>query len=255
MTYCVTHYVIKKNHVDITLSSEEIKIPLDVFYKYHIHTGDCFDSHKKQQILEDASYYWCLDKAYKMLKTPKTIHELKEKLHEYPVHIVKQVIQALTIKKYVNDEAYMKLYHELRPSVGPKKLMYVFKQKGIQHEIIDTFIQSIDESKGLHIAIEKLLKKSSTKSYQKQKEWLYQNLISKGFSTSLITSILDTYLEKDTLSELQHLKTLFHKTEHKLQGNRYEKCQMWIKKATSKGFSYHDAKQLCEGINENLDQW
>lgn len=254
MTYCVTHYLIKKKYVELALKDDVLSIPLDVFYKYHIHNGFCFDDTLKQRILNDANYYWCLEDSYKHLKIPKTTFELKQKLQAYEPNIVKQVIQTLITKRYLDDVAYMKRYHELRPSLGPKKLSYTFKQKGIDHELIDPFIRSIDENKGLELALEKALKKTSTKSYQKQKEWLYLNLVSKGFSNSLVTSILEKNIHKEESDEQKHMVSLFHKTAHKLKGNSYEKCQMWIKKATSKGFSYHDAKKLCEEImNENLD--
>ncbi len=254
MTHCVMHYVIKKKHVALTLKDEVLTIPLDVFYKYHMHSGFCFDETLKKHIIEDANYYWCLEDAYKHLKTPKTTYELKQKLQAHASHVVKQVIQTLLTKKYLDDMAYMKLYHELRPSVGPKKLSYTFKQKGIEHALIDQFIPSIDEQKGLERALEKVLKKTSTKSYQKQKEWIYQHLVSKGFSNALITSALEKTFIKEDASEQKHLLSLFHKTVHKLKGDAYEKCQMWIKKATSKGFSYYDAKKLCEEImHENMD--
>ena len=214
MTYCVTHYNITKHHVELTLNDDVLRIPLNTFYKYRMYRDFCFDDALKQEIMEDANYHWCLEDAYKFLKTPKTTFELKTKLQAYAPNIVKQVIQTLTTKRYLDDVAFMKLYHELRPSVGPKKLSYTFKQKGIEHELIDQFIQSIDEHKGLELALKKALKKTSSKSYQKQKEWLYQHLMSKGFSMTLINSTLEKTFKKEAIPEQKHVLTLFHKTSH-----------------------------------------
>ena len=92
------------------------------------------------------------------------------------------------------------------------------------------------------------------KSYSKSRESIYQHLMNQGFSSSLILSKLDHHYSKDDDKEKELLRQLYYKTLPKLQGNPYEKCQKWVKKALSKGFSYQDAKSLCEDIDiENMD--
>mgnify|MGYP001550266253 CR=1 FL=1 len=254
MTYTITHYKLKKTYALVTFNEEVMNVPLDVFYRYHMKVGLIFDHIVYQEILNDIDYANCKHQALKLLRVPKTTYELKEKLSTYKKDIITQIIKELTDKGYVNDDAYMKLYHELRPSVGPKKLKFTFRNKGISFERIDTFLNTIDESASLEMAFEKVLKKTTKKSYSKSRESIYQYLMNQGFSSSLIMSKLDHHYSKDDGKEKELLRQLFYKTLPKLQGNSYEKCQKWVKKALSKGFLYQDAKSLCEDINfENMD--
>lgn len=256
MTYTLTHYKLKKYDVDVVINHEEMKLPIDVFYRYKLRVGVTFDEKTYQKICDDARFSYCMQKALKLLKVPKTTYELREKLFSltYSLPVIKQVIKELETKGYLNDEMYMKTYHELRPSTGPKKLEFIFKRKGISHERIETFIASIDEHASLEIAFLKVIRKPSNRSFQKTKESIYHHLLSQGFSSSKIFSILDQRLNKNEEKEREALHTLFQKTYPKLKGNAYEKCQLWIKKALSKGFNYKDAKHKCEEIQHaNMD--
>lgn len=254
MTYTITHYQLKKTSAFVTFNEEEIQVPVDVFYRYHMKVGHTYDHSTYQDILNDIDYANCKHRALKLLNVPKTAYEIKEKLTQYKKHIVTQVIKELMDKGYVNDDAFMKIYHELRPFIGPKKLKFTFRNKGVHVERINAFLNTIDESVSLELAFEKILKKTSKKSYQKSKESIYQYLMNQGFSSSLILSKIDQAYYIDDDKERELLSQLFYKTLPKLQGNLYEKCEQWLKKALTKGFSYQEAKSFCEVIDiENMD--
>jgi SOS response regulatory protein OraA/RecX len=87
--------------------------------------------------------------------------------------------------------------------------------------------------------------KGLTLDIKKQK--IYQKLYTLGFESDTIMPLLNT-IEVLKEDELKLLDTHFNKRVSKLKGTPYEKCQLWIRYAISKGFNYQEAKMKCEEI-------
>lgn len=239
----------KERYVLVQHHELTYKLPREVFYTLHIDETTEVNQNMLQRLDYESNLYQAKEKSLRALKSPKTTFEIKTLLVNFPNQVIIDVISFLKHYHYLDDLAYMKWYHLSKPQHGKTRLSFVFKQKGIQFDQIHDYLETIDEQIMIETVAVSLLKSVKNMSYQETKQKVYQKLLRLGFNSSLSLSTIESlHIPKDLDESL--LDQLFNKKHSKLKGNAYEKCQMFIKMAVSKGFDYHLAKKKCEEIHD-----
>lgn len=109
--------------------------------------------------------------------------------------VIKRVIERLINYKYLNDREYTQLFIQdqlNRKPQGIRLLQEKLKHKGIAKAIVQETMANINpnELEQAKIALEKKKKTLKSSSIQNEKEKLFYFLVSRGFSTSTILTIL-----------------------------------------------------------------
>ena len=151
-----------------------------------------------------------LNKALHFLSfRPRSEKEIRDKLlsNKAPEEIVERVITSLKEHKFLNDEDFARWFIEQRLRFRPKSLNFIkleLKQKGIDSEIIDEAISSLnkDEDSALQNDLEsakKLVEKKFDKYKHLSKQETYQKLgaylARRGFDWNTIKRSIDGVLE------------------------------------------------------------
>ena len=236
-----------KTHVKCEYLDKIYILPYESFYALHLSDIESIDKETLKKMSHISDRFQAKEIALKALKTPKTQYEIKQKLTIYSQDVVVETINFLKQYHYIDDLKYMQWYSELKRSYGKKMLSQRFKEKGIQFDLVEAFLKSLDESKRIIDVSEKIIKSLKGMTIKQKRIKLQEKLYRFGFSSDAIQSMMTTIsVEKEDESKL--LETLFLKKKQRLKGTSYEKCQTWIKYALSKGFDYDDAKTKCEDI-------
>ena len=240
--------ILKSTHsVKITHENKAFNIPLDVFYSLKIYEDEPLDMKLIPRLTYESLKFEGKEKAVKALKNPKTIYEIKQLLSMYDDKIVSDILKDLKQYKWIDDSSYMKWYADTHQTHGKKYFLKIFKEKGIAFDLVNDFVREINEDVRIESVFNQLNRsiKGFTTNVKKQK--IYQKLYTLGYDSSLITPLLER-IEVLKEDESKLLDMHFNKRVSKLKGTSYEKCQLWIRYAISKGFNYQDAKLKCEDI-------
>jgi regulatory protein len=235
------------NYVKLVHDEKVYQIPFDVFYTLKIYEDTQVDQAFMSRLLYESLKFEGKEKAIKALKNPKTVYEIKQLLSSYDEKIVIDILKDLKQYKWIDDQSYMKWYLEVHKNHGKKYYIKIFKEKGISFDLVDAFVDDINDSLNIEHVFNQLNRtlKGLTLDIKKQK--IYQKLYTLGFESDTIMPLLNT-IEVLKEDELKLLDTHFNKRVSKLKGTPYEKCQLWIRYAISKGFNYQEAKMKCEEI-------
>ena len=140
----------------------------------------------------------------KIARRPHTIHELRNKLADFPAEIVKLVIDDLIDKNYLNDFQFAQRYVQNRLNLKPRSFRAIeseLKRKGVNPEVVKkAFAESEDLVDELEIALR--LAKKKLPSYLRfdlltKKNRLYQFLSRKGFDYEIIRQVFNKLNLKD----------------------------------------------------------
>jgi SOS response regulatory protein OraA/RecX len=246
----ITNYRFINEDVHIEIGSETLVISYALFLKYQLKIDMVMTPSMKENIENDVLFENLYVEAKKYLKRMRTSDEVRNHLLKMSSKetIIKQVINDLKDKKYLDDLNYINRYIQAHEHYGPNKCLFELMKKGIRKEDIQRVLQTIDFDLKLNRVIQLCNKKNQKLSHQKklQKCYLYASQL--GYENTLIQASL-VMIEKAPLDEEVSLKTFFIKTLRKLKGTPYEKCQTWIKKAMQHGYNYEDAKIYCKEID------
>jgi regulatory protein len=247
----ILNYHFKDEDVHIEIEDETFVISYALFLKYQLKLGMELSQSLKEQISNDVLFERLYIEAKKYLKRMRTSDEVKTYLLKISSKeaMIKQVIEDLKDKKYVDDRSYVKRYIQTHEHYGPNKCIFELMKKGIKKDDIQVVLKSIDFKAKLQSIIELCSKKNQKLSHHKkiQKCFMYASQL--GYESHHIQNYLSA-LEQTPMQEDASLKAFFLKTSRKLKGNTYEKCQSWIKKAMQQGFHYEDAKNYCKEIED-----
>lgn len=240
--------IVKTTHsVVIKHDTQTFKIYPEIFYSLKINEQEPLEKHILSRLTIESLKFEAKEKALKALRSPKTTYEIKQLLKAYDANIVNDIISALKQYKWIDDIAYMTWYVEIHGTYGKKYVSNVFKEKGIAFESVDSFLNTIDDQLKIEDVFFNLNKSIKGVTTEVKKRKIYQKLFALGFETTLITPLLSN-ISVPKEDELKLLDAHFNKRQSKLKGTPYEKCQLWIRYAVSKGFDYRDAKAKCEDI-------
>lgn len=247
----ITNYHFKNEDVHVEIESETLIISYALFLKYQLKIGMEFTPSLKEKIENDVLFEHLYLEAKKFLKRMRTSDEVKTYLLKITPKeaIIKQVINDLKDKKYLDDLNYINRYIQTHDHYGPHKYVFELMKKGIKKTDILDMLKTIDFDSKLQDVMLLCSKKNQKLSHQKklQKCFVYASQL--GYEQSQIQAALNN-IEKAPIDEATSLQTFFMKTSRKLKGSPYEKCQSWIKKAMQHGYSYEDAKIYCKEIDD-----
>lgn len=162
----------------------------------------------------------------------RTSAEVSSYLHQHDIskEYIPQIIDQLTEQGLLDDEAYTKNYISEQAQYGdkgPYVITQKLRQKGIDRQLIDQYLEETDFSNSLERLTQKLLKKYEHKLPNKVlTNKLIENIMSKGFNYSQAQiAIDDLELEDDEEFELELLEKDLEKLYRKYE-RRYEDYQL-----------------------------
>lgn len=131
--------------------------------------------------------------------------ELKLKLikKKFPVDLIDEAISDLLSKNLINDCQFAKQFLTEKLSKGksgPNKIKAELIKKGIERNIIDKLILSIDNDSSYQNALNLAIKKFRTfneKDKKKSKQKIFNFLHTKGFDSELILSVIKEITSDD----------------------------------------------------------
>jgi len=135
----------------------------------------------------------------------RTQQEVRDKLYNIGLYQdeVEEVLTELITENFINEERYAKAFASGKFRLkhwGRNKIVYTLKQKNISSYCIDQAMKEIDEDEYKNEIIRQINKKSNQLS---GKEYIVKNkiarfLITKGFETELVWSLINEYLKIGT---------------------------------------------------------
>jgi len=163
-----------------------------------------------QHLLHDACFNKLYDKTLNFLSyRPRSIQEtefyLKKQIEKLTQSntlntqkLISQIIDKLTLKKYLNDNNFAKWWINQRTTHRPKgnfALKAELSQKGISQDIINQHLLSSEQEKKLaKQVLQKKFSRFKSFSSQKLKLKASQFLKSRGFSSSIIYPLIDEFI-------------------------------------------------------------
>lgn len=130
------------------------------------------------------------------LRSEKELYErLKKK--KFPEGEIKKVIAFLKEKKFIDDQAFVKVWvnSRLRQSIGLKRISQELRLKGIAKEVIDDRLSEVKSDYSESEIVGKLalerLKKLKDVEPTKAKSRVYGYLIRRGFSPDIVIDTLN----------------------------------------------------------------
>ncbi|MGQ2376127.1 recombination regulator RecX [Companilactobacillus zhachilii] len=184
----------------------------------------------------------------------RTKKEIKDYLYkkEYHRDAVDEVISRLEKLHYLDDASYAKSFinTQLRTTAnGPKIIEQKMAKKGVPSNVIQDAIVEIDYDTLLENATDfakKQARKQSRASFKQMLTKLRASLYQKGFDNEIIeTTIKNLDLEPDEDEELEKLKKLVDKVQH-----RYDNPTKLINYLMTKGYHFDEIKKVLSSEEE-----
>ncbi|MCH5179613.1 MAG: RecX family transcriptional regulator [Erysipelotrichales bacterium] len=235
----------KKGKVSMCLSNDEIiEINEDIVLEFYLYEKKELSFSEIKKIKESAEMSETLNKAYNLLAhglyTKKEVKErlLRKKCNPY---VVDKVIKKLISLNYLNDKIYLEEYlsYAKTKGYGPKKIKSELIKKGINDALIAS-ISFDDQEEIIETQAEKLLKKYQNLNYQKKYQKIYNHLLLLGYSSSLISDVLENKIKLDGDKEIEILRKdmekAINKFKNKFIGNDLKKVV--ITYLMKKGYKY-----------------
>jgi regulatory protein len=131
---------------------------------------------------------------------PRTIHEMQEYLEKkgFSKDMVKNIIEILLEKKYLNDKDFTKLFVEGRVKYKPKSkfaFRYELKKKGVNPSIIDGILEPYNDQDLALKSVEPKIKAWQNLDDDKFKAKMMNFLRYRGFDYDTCISTLNYFIE------------------------------------------------------------
>jgi regulatory protein len=123
---------------------------------------------------------------------PRSQTEIEHNLHDkgYAPEVVSHIVARLRQEQYLDDEAFARFWLENRERFRPRgrqALRYELKQKGLDHEVIETTLAGVDEEESAWAAIEGKLYRWKNLEEQEFKQKVMAFLSRRGFNYEVAT--------------------------------------------------------------------
>lgn len=171
-------------------------IEADILAKHKLKTNDEIDEESLNKILLENGEFSAFDRALsyleKNIKTEKGIRKyLKQK--GFLEESIDNAVQKLKEYGYIDDGVYAENYiRTYARKKGRKLLAFELATKGVDKQIIDEKLEELldqeDEQKSCNEILTKYLKGKNID--QKTRQKAYAHLVSKGFSSNIISNAL-----------------------------------------------------------------
>ncbi len=228
---------------------EPINIELDIYFKYHLKLGSSLDEKTflKMKAENDELYYMRL--GILRLKKMQTEQELAYYLMDKacPKPLVSHLMSFYKTRNYINDEEYTKNYIELKKyQQGPQLLKSELLKKGVDLEIIDQYIKTLNQEDILEKNIAKRLSTYKSKSKRQALNTTKTYFLTKGFYSEDVDRILNSQIEKIDFNDASLLSKTFDQYYQKYKSKKsgYALKALLKQKLYQKGFDLNDIENI-----------
>jgi regulatory protein len=253
MTKKIESILKKKTGYEVIINDETFMIEPDLKLKYHLVPDMELDLKTFHELMDENEFSFFYRLCIVKLKKMQTRFELMSLMQAKGAkpNIIKQVLQKLESRKYIDDDEYTKIFIQLKSSSkGIKMLEYELKKKGVSHDVINKHLSVIDEQEAVSHLLRKKLTTLTSKSKQQKIQSLKSYLASKGFGLHVIEKNMNEITFDDEQEQSNLLKD-YEKLSFKFQHlDLYLKNQEILKRLYQKGYSISDIKRI---INQTLE--
>jgi SOS response regulatory protein OraA/RecX len=187
--------------IRLSLSSgEQVLLPVDIVASKHLGIGTKFGP----DLFEVSQLYQLQEYALRSLSLSSQLEKplrykllIYSKKHQFPSHLIDQVISYINQHNLIDEVDYIKNYQLKSPQKSIQRLKYELGIKGVSRQLLDRYLISTPSSQ-LDSAQAFIRKKHPT--LQKltdphQKQLILSSFIRNGFSYSVAKSAIDAYLK------------------------------------------------------------
>lgn len=150
---------------------------------------------EQQSLLQKAKNYAFLLLKYRLRSEKELSSRLKQK--SFSPEVIKKTLSFLKEKKFIDDNYFTKSWIEarLKKSLGPKRIRQELRLKGIDRELIDSYLAQLkedypEEEVVTRLALKKLNRLKHIESV-KAKRRTFDFLLRRGFSYSLAMAVIN----------------------------------------------------------------
>lgn len=193
----------KRNDVEIFFEDgSKISLDYHVVLDCGIRKNDLLTEDKIKYLINRSELNKIKNQAFRFLSLRNhSSHELKLKLikKNYPKELIDDAIEQLKVKNFINDREFARQYIDEKinkKKSGFFKIKSELNKKGIERELIEELLSSLNSQISLDIA-SNLAKKKYDQLIQKKidhrklKQKIFSFLASKGFETDIILSVFN----------------------------------------------------------------
>lgn len=188
----------KGNKVKVTFSnSTVITISKETFHKFPLKSNQPVDLQTIQRIEKEDEFNLALKKALNFLKVRNHFtEEIRKKLRIRKVddEIIDKVLDFLFKEKLLDDRKAIQQYvnEMISKNFGPVKIKNELQKRGIQKDLINSLMNSMDESI-FRTSAKKTLEKYLNKKVLTKNDLpkIYRYLLSKGFNYEIINKLFE----------------------------------------------------------------
>ncbi len=240
----------KTKSYQVRFDDEWVSIEPEIYMKFRLKLLQSWDTKSYQSMIMENDYVHYDKLGVMRLKKMQTTKELSDYLLSKGAKeaIVKQLIVKYTDRKYLDDFSYTKLFIQLKQnSEGPQMLFNQLREKGIAHDMIESFTKRIDEHAILSIQVPKKLNSMKNKSKKQIIQTLKGYYLRKGYSLEAVESQIKKSMSSYQVDELELIKKEYAKLckRYKPENDQDLEYKL-IQKLYAKGFKIEDIKKAIQ---------
>lgn len=237
----------KKNKFIVSTNEKEYTFCEDTIIKYYIFKGKEFTEEEFDEALKAEKENSYLNQALNFISfQTRSIREIvdylksKDATKEQSEYVITKLIEL----GYLDDEVFSKnmLDSIMLKKKGPMVLLEKLKAKGVDEGIIKNALSlyTIDlEEEILNDIIKSLVKKNNDQPKQKQKQIIYTKLLRDGFTSSLVSRLVDKieFVDESEETLIKNIEKLKRKYPLKEDKNKI------VASLLSKGYEYRKIQE------------
>jgi len=204
--------ILRKDDKNVVIhfdNDDKLIISEDVFYNSGLRKGDEISGDRYSFFVERNKIYYIKQRALSFLS--RRFHSEKElylklKTKSYDEHLIKEVIQDLVSRNFIDDRNFA--FHFIEEKLkkrkwGANKIRSALYVKGISGEIIDEELKKIDNTPGLNETIREIATKkiNQLKNRNTDEKKIFQKviqfLISRGFDYESSKDVCNKLIKQD----------------------------------------------------------
>jgi regulatory protein len=144
---------------------------------------------------------------------PRTSEEIRKKLHKKEINDadIEYVLKRLQRSKLIDDEAFAHAWVENRSDMRPRgkrALAYELRQRGIESNIIEKAIESVDEEELAYRAALKRARRLRNLEFNDFRRKLYSHLSQRGFGYDITRTAIERVWEQERGTKIEEEETL-----------------------------------------------
>ncbi|HLR90312.1 MAG TPA: regulatory protein RecX [Balneolaceae bacterium] len=182
-------------------------VSTDTLTRFQIGRGTICTVQLYGKLLEAEEFHAIRAAALRYLgRRAHSTRELRQKLQrkEFPSENIEIVLDEFTQKEWLSDAKFAEAFAQEKANLngwGPNKIRGALFQKGVSSEIVENSIENLLNNLDLHqICVDLAMKKRSRflreKDLQKRNQKIYRYLMSKGYPSQTVTSVLPDILNR-----------------------------------------------------------